>query len=234
MRSWILVAVFLLALPQTSMAAEPQVEPRYEPAMVMRESNFRADPSTGQPPLDTFKAGTKVLITGVTKDARGRDWYAVSLYDGRRGYIYGRLVAALPTPPDPPEGLGVTKVSDPAVAAEVVGSHGMTMQRIGSDPWGGLSVFEDLGLYYARGSQPGSQGDRMVLDGTLLAIDSRGFTLQGDLSYGARENGQRITCKRNAKLRFDLVANSNTWRYSGPAGSCGPWSEQIEVYRRKE
>ncbi len=84
-----LFILLLLFLSTSAIAAEPKITPLYEPAMVLRTSNFRADPSTGQDPLDTFKAGKQLLILGQTEDDRGRPWYAVSLYDGTRGFIFG-------------------------------------------------------------------------------------------------------------------------------------------------
>ncbi|GAB5469685.1 MAG: hypothetical protein Kilf2KO_27150 [Rhodospirillales bacterium] len=222
---------------QPTIAAEPEVTPLYEAGMVLREANFRADPSTGQAPLDTFQAGKQVLIVGTTKDSRKRDWYAVSLYDGTRGFIYGKLVAPLPDFPKPPSGLGTTKVGDGVAAAQLVGSHGMTLQHIGPKPWGELIVFDDLGLYFASGQQLGdgqTSVDRLKVEGYVTEIDAKGFTLQGSVSYRITNDGTSSTCDRKGKHRFERIAKSNTWRAKSQAKPCGDWEDVLEVYLRKE
>lgn len=230
-----LLLLFLAAQP--AVAAEPAVTPLYEPAMILRTSNVRADPSTGQPPLDTFGAGTQVLITGIAKDARGRDWYAVSLYDGRRGYIYGNLAAPLPDFPEPPEGLGTTEIRDAAAAARLVGAHGTVLSWIGAQPWGELAVFEDLGLYYLQGGQSGdgkAARDSMTLSGYVTRIDAEGFTLQGTLAYDLYQFDRPIHCERKGVHRFVRLPDSNTWRLAGKATPCGEWEDRVDVYLRKE
>jgi len=235
MRTACLMLFLCLALPAT--AAEPTVTPLYEPAMVLRTSNFRADPSTDKPPLDTFKAGTQVLILGRTTDGRDRDWYAVSLYDGTRGYIYGSLLAPLPEFPEPPDGLGTTLVADAEAAQRVVGAHGVTLQWIGAQPWGELTVFEDLGLYYAKGGQKGegeAARDSMEISGYLTRIDAEGFTLDGTISYELYQFDPTVRCRRKGTHRFRRIPDSNTWRLSGKASPCGDWEDVVEIYLRKE
>lgn len=233
----LLLLLVLLLIPGVTIADAPKVTPLYEPAMVLRTSNFRADPSTAQEPLATFKAGKQVLITGETKDDRDRTWYAVSLYDGTRGFIYGKLLAPLPDFPDVPAGLGATDVQDAAAALQLVGSHGVILEWIGKQPWGELIVFEDLGLYYLTGSQTGegkAAKDTLSIIGFVTRIDDKGFTLQGTIEYHLYQFDNPVHCKREGTHRFRRVPNSNTWQASGTAKPCGDWQDSVEVYLRKE
>ncbi len=229
--------VLALVVSLEAFAAAAEVTPLYEPAMVLRTSNFRADPSTKQPPLDTFKAGKHVLILGETEDERGRTWYAVSLYDGTRGYIFGKLLAPMPDFPKPPEGLGTTEIGDATAAQQLVGSHGTTLGWVGDQPWGELIVFEDLGLYYLWGYQRGegkAANDVMEIEGYVSAIDAEGFTLKGTVKYELYQFEKPITCVRKGTHRFKRVPDSNTWRAQDKAKPCGDWEDVVEVYLRKE
>ncbi len=235
----VLLALLLLLLLSTgaALAQDTEVTPLYEPAMVLRTSNFRADPSTGQAPLDTFQAGEQVLILGETQDDRGRSWYAVSHYDGRRGFIFGKLLAALPDFPEPPEDLVATEVKDEAAAAELIGSHGVVLNWIGSQPWGELVVFEDLGLYYLTGGQKGEGAkakDSLVIEGYVGEIDAEGFTLDGRVEYHLYQEDGTVHCTRKGKHSFKRIPDSNTWRARSTAKPCGDWQDSIEVYVRKE
>ncbi len=233
-----LVGVLLaLLVSLEAFAAEPDVTPLYEPAMVLRTSNFRADPSTNQPPLDTFKAGKQVLILGETKDDRDRTWYAVSLYDGTQGFIFGKLLEPLPDFPKAPNGLGTTNIEDESVAQQLVGSHGTTLKWVGAQPWGELVVFEDLGLYYLKGRQQGegkAANDVMEIEGFVTDIDSEGFTLNGTISYELHQYEKPVNCTRKGTHRFQRIADSNTWRASSVAKPCGKWEDELEIYLRKE
>lgn len=233
----VLLVLFLLLSTGAALAEEAAVEPLYEPAMVLRTSNFRADPSTKQAPLDTFQAGTQVLILGETKDERDRTWYAVSLYDGRRGYIFGSLLAALPDFPELPEDVFTTQVEDAAVAAQLVGSHGVILDWVGKQPWGELVVFEDLGLYYLSGWQQGegkAAKDTLEISGYVSRIDAEGFTLEGTIEYDLYQFDKPVHCKREGTHRFKRIAKSQTWRATATAKPCGDWQDVLEVYLRKE
>ncbi len=233
----LLLLLVLFMIPSAVLADTPKVTPLYEPAMVLRTSNFRADPSTAQPPLDTFKAGKQLLIIGETKDDRDRTWYAVSLYDGTRGFIFGKLLAALPDFPALPDGFHSTDVQDAKVAQELVGSHGVILEWIGKQPWGELIVFENLGLYYLSGSQKGegkAAKDTLSISGYVSRIDDKGFTLVGTIEYHLYQYDGPVHCERDGTHRFQRVPNSNTWRASGSAKPCGDWQDSLEVYLRKE
>src|SRR5688572_13127322 len=119
-----LTVVPVLFLAKAALAAPGDIAPLYIPAMVVSEANFRADPSTGKPPVDTFQAGKQVLILGSTQDSQGRDWYAVSVSDdGREGFIFGNLLRPLPIFTDVPEGMGVAAIGDEAERNRLIGRH---------------------------------------------------------------------------------------------------------------
>ena len=97
---------------------------------------LRAGPDSRQPSRATLKAGTEVLVEGEESN-----WYAVSIADGRRGYVnkrFVRLSGESPkrpgdnqdSPPTDENKLGETQAHKPASqaqpdrAAEADAAHG--------------------------------------------------------------------------------------------------------------
>lgn len=220
-------------LVQPAAAAPGDIEPLYIPAMVVSEANFRADPSTGKPPLDTFQAGRQVLILGVTQDTQGRDWYAVSVYeDGREGFIFANLLRALPSLRDPPEGMGVATITDVAERNRLVGRHDFSLaQAKGAKP-GELVVFEDLGLLYVVGQQVGNGEDRMALTGWVTSVGTNKFVVSGTLTYRIPSLVQG-ECRQSGELTFSRPANGASWQLDRPA-ACSTWYPGVSIQLRKE
>lgn len=222
-----------LLLAKDAAAAPGDIEPLYVPAMVVSEANFRADPSTGKPPLDTFQAGKQVLILGSTQDNQGRDWYAVSVYDdGREGFIFGNLLRPLPIFTDVPEGLSVAAVGDVAERNRLVGRHDFSLAQIKGAKPGELTVYEDLGLLKVEASQFGNGEDRVSLNGWVTEVGANRFKVQGELVY--RVPGlMQSECRQGGEMLFTRPANGAAWQLDKPA-ACGPWYPQVSVQLRKE
>ena len=216
--------------------AQAAIEELYIPAMVVTESNFRTDASTKQPPLDTFQAGKQVLITGVTQDTQGRDWYRVRVYDdGREGFIFGELLRPLPDFPTPPNGLGVTKVLDAGERDRLVGKHGLTLQWIGVEPKGEIVAYENLGLLYLWGWQDGfgnAAGDSIDIDGWITEVGANYFRLKGKVVYRVAALTGDKTCGREGDFLFSRAAGRDYWRLEPFTKPCGDWDQYIDVYLR--
>lgn len=231
-------AILLLAVPAPGGSARAQaaIEELYIPAMVVTESNFRADASTKQPPLDTFQAGKQVLITGVTYDAQGRPWNRVRIYDdGREGFIFSELLRALPDFPSPPNGLGVTKVLDAAERDRLVGKHGLTLQWIGVEPKGEIVAYENLGLLYLWGWQDGfgnAAGDTLDIEGWVTEVGENYFRLQGKVIYRVAALTGDKTCGREGDFLFKRTAGRDYWRLEPFNKPCGDWDQYIDIYLR--
>ena len=223
----------VLFLAKTAPAAPGDIEPLYVPAMVVSEANFRADPSTGKPPLDTFQAGKQVLILGATQDSQGRDWYAVSVYDdGREGFIFGNLLRPLPAFTDVPEGMGIATVSDGAEGSRLVGRHDFSLAQIKGAKPGELTVYEDLGLLKVEGSQFGNGEDRVSLNGWVTEVGPNRFKLVGELIY--RVPGlMQGECRQGGEMLFTRPANGAAWQLDR-ASACGTWFPQVAIQLRKE
>lgn len=217
----------------TASAAPGDIEPLYIPAMVVSEANFRADPSTGKPPLDTFQAGKQVLILGATQDTQGRDWYAVAVYDdGREGFIFGNLLRALPTFTDAPEGMGVAMIGDAAERNRLVGRHDFSLAQIKGAKPGELVVYEDLGLLRVDAQQLGNGEDRVSLSGWVTEVGANRFKISGELVY--RVPGlMQSECRQSGDMLFTRPANGAAWQLDRPA-ACGTWYPAVSVQLRKE
>lgn len=216
-------------------SAETAIEPLYVPAMVVSEANFRADPSTSQPPLDTFQAGKQVLILGVAQDSRGRDWFAVSVYDdAREGFIFGTLLRPLPDFPEPPKGLGVTKVGDSTERDRLVGRHDFYLNWITGTGPGELVAFEDLGLIYIRGRQKGAPGEELSLNGYVTEVGTDSFTMTGTLVYSVPSLTGNGECRQRGKHSFVRSGGQNPWRLATVQSPCGQWEQYLDIQLRKE
>ena len=219
-------------------AAQAPIEPLYIPAMVVSEANFRADPSTGKPPLDTFQAGKQVLITGATQDDRGRDWYAVRIYDdGREGFIFGTLLRPLPEFPNPPSGFGVTEVGDATEKGRLVGRHGITLQWIGVDPQGEVVAFDNLGAIFLTGGQVGTgaaASDQLWVSGWVWRVDANSFLLSGTIRYKVASLTGNGECSRQGDFVFSRPAGREYWRLEQVTSPCGKWDQYLDIYLRKE
>jgi hypothetical protein len=228
-----LPALFLAQAAAPAAAAPGDIAPLYIPAMVVSEANFRADPSTGKPPIDTFQAGKQVLILGSTQDSQGRDWYAVAVYDdGREGFIFGNLLRPLPNFAGAPEGTAVAAVADTAEEGRLIGSHAFSLAQMKGAKPGELVVFEDLGLLYINGQQLGQGEERLSLTGWVTDVSATGFKLSGELRY--RVPGlMQGECRQSGTLTFSRPAKGTAWQLDNPS-ACGTWYPQVTVQLRKE
>ncbi len=243
MRPLVMLALaMLLALPVSwapPARAEQEVdEPLYIPAMLVREGNFRADPSTKNAPIGTYPAGTQVLVLGSVQDSQQRPWYLIRLYDtGQEGWMFGNLLRALPDFPNPPSGLGITQVGDSAERDLLVGSHGLTLQWIGVKQQGELVAFENLGLIYVTGAQDGSgqaQGDWLKVKGYVTQVDKNSFTLKGTVEYHVASLTGQGNCRKEGVYVFERAAKKKNWRLTTTTSPCGKWDQFIDVYVRDE
>jgi hypothetical protein len=241
MRRWVMfVLAAALALPLfATPAARAEVEvdePLYVPAMLIREGNFRADPSTKNPPIGTYPAGHQVLILGSKADSQQRLWYLIRLYEtGEEGWMFGNLLRALPAFPSSP--IPVTQVDDAAEKALLVGGHGLTLQWIGLKEQGELVAFEDLGLIYLQGTQNGSgktEGDWIQVRGFVSLVETNRFVLQGTIEYRVASLTGQNTCRREGVFVFQRAAKKKNWRLETTASPCGKWDQYVDVYVRDE
>lgn len=236
----LLAALLLLpAVPQRAALAEVEVEEAlYLPAMLIREGNFRADPSTGQPPLGTYKAGLQLLVRGVVHDKDKRPWYLVRLYDtGQEGWMIASLLRPLPVFPNTPDGLTVTEVKDKAERDLLVGAHPFTFQRVDAKNAGELVAFEDLGLIYVEGNQAGSgktAEDWIEVRGFVSLIEANRFHLVGRVEYRVAELTGQGTCRDTGVFTFERGANKKNWRLTKTTSPCGRWDQILDLLVRDE
>jgi hypothetical protein len=201
--------------------------------MVVSEANFRADPSTGKPPVDTFQAGKQVLITGLTQDDKARDWYEVVVYDdGRAGFIFGNLLRPLPSFASAPEGLGAATIGDAAERDRLIGRHDFSIAEMAGAKAGELVVYEDLGLLYLEGSQQGN-GERLTLNGWVTEVKANRFTLRGSLAYSIPSVWQ-AECRMSGDMTFSRPAKGTAWRLEATKSPCGKGTHTVDIQLRKE
>lgn len=237
-----LLLAALLLLPAAALAqsgAEVEVEESlYLPAMLIREGNFRADPSTAQPPLGTYQAGLQVLVLGVAHDKDKRPWYLVRLYDtGQEGWMIASLLRPLPVFPNTPDGLTVTEVKDPAERDLLIGGHAFTFQRVDAKNAGELIAFEDLGLIYLEGNQAGSgktAEDWIEVRGFVSLIEANRFHLVGSVEYRVEELTGQGTCRDTGVFTFERGASRKNWRLTKTTSPCGRWDQIVDLLVRDE
>lgn len=229
---------FLLAAPLAEAEDLPEgVSAYYQPAVMLREGNFRAQPSTDNQPIGTYPGGTQVLILGETAEASGRAWYYIALYDGQRGYMAQSLLRPMPQIPTPPDAFGGASVSDEKEYALLVGGHGVTLHWVGWDQPGELIVVEEVGLIYLVGRQEGvgqQVGDWLDINGFVTSIKENAFVLQGSFTYHVASLTGQYTCQRSGVFTFVRPKGKNYWRLQEDKSTCGDYVEYLDIALRDE
>lgn len=229
----VMAAALATSAIASPLAAQGEIDPLYVPAMVVSEANFRADPSTAKPPLDTFQAGKQVLITGITQDDRARDWFEVVVYDdGRTGFIFGNLLRPLPSFSGAPEGLGAATIKDAAERDRLIGRHDFSIAEMAGATAGELVVYEDLGLLYLDGVQQ-RDGERLTLKGWVTEVASNRFILRGSLAY-VIPSLWKAECRMSGDMTFSRPAKGAAWRLEANKSPCGQGMHTVDIQLRKE
>lgn len=78
-----------------------QLEPMRGDYAAVVTANVRERPAADAPRIATVKKGSRVQVTGRVAD---RNWFQISMADGKKGFVYGTLIQPVTTPtaPTPP------------------------------------------------------------------------------------------------------------------------------------
>ncbi|MBB3034803.1 hypothetical protein [Alteriqipengyuania lutimaris] len=138
---------------------------------------------------------------------------------------------AVVAPPAPaaPEPLRETRILSQADADRLLGSSGMTLQWIGWDDRGPVSVYPDRrGVWWLSGRQSGPGGEQVLVEGQILEIGQGYFTLDGVVSIrGAPDAGRN--CRADKPWHFAVTGNRQYYRLR-EFEWCDELTDYIDIY----
>jgi hypothetical protein len=125
---------------------------------------------------------------------------------------------------------GRTIVEDRAALQRLRRNSGITLQWISFETArrGHVRVSERNGLVRLTGRQDGPNGASVRLDGEVLSIGSRSFTLQGRiLIRNAPDQGRE--CVRDGTYEFRVTQNRRYWRLQQMT-VCDGLTDYVDIY----
>jgi hypothetical protein len=131
------------------------------------------------------------------------------------------LLAA--APPEP------TIVGAPGTLAMLRHNGGLTLQWISWDYRGRVLVSERDGLVHLSGSQAARDGaGRLQLDGDVIEIGERSFTLRGRIAITDTPDPGR-NCLRDGTYEFRITGRRRYWRLQ-QMEQCDGLTDYVDIY----
>jgi hypothetical protein len=145
------------------------------------------------------------------------------------------LVAALLAQPAPPKveerwapaSVLPTNVEDPDALARLRRNSGITLQWIGWERRGRLTVTERGGRVHLSGSQAGN-GGRLTIDGDVSGIGRDSFTFRGRIVIADTPDPGR-NCVRDGIFEFRVTGQRRYWRLQ-QMEECDGLTDYVDIY----
>lgn len=123
-----------------------------------------------------------------------------------------------------------TRVDDRAALVRLRGNTGMSLQWISWEPRarGEVRVIERGGVVHLSGSQAARGAGRVTLEGDVLAIGPREFTLRGRIVItDAPDPGRE--CVRDGTYMFRATGTRRYWRLQ-QMEQCDGLTDYVDIY----
>lgn len=122
---------------------------------------------------------------------------------------------------------GQTRVLDRAALTRLLGNSGVTLQWIGWDRRGELSVSDRGGTVRLTGGQRGDPGT-LAIDGAVTEIGADYFLFDGRIAIIDTPDPGR-QCIRNGPMRFAVTQNRKYWRLQAME-ACDGLTDYVDIY----
>lgn len=132
---------------------------------------------------------------------------------------------ATPTPLAP---VKATEVRDPLALRKLLNNSGLTLQWIGWETRGKIKAVKDGEVVHLSGSQVGTGGAKLEVDGDVLAIDTKHFILRGRITITDTPDSGR-TCVKEGDSEFAITQNRKYWRLR-EFEWCDYLTDYIDIY----
>lgn len=132
-------------------------------------------------------------------------------------------------PAPPAAGDGATRILDRAAADRLLEAKGVTLQWIGWDQRGPVSVREEGGTITLSGAQHQPDGPgRLSLSGRVVEIGADYFTFQGTIRITDTPDPGRM-CEGDKQWHFAITQNRPYWRLR-EFEWCDGLTDYIDIY----
>lgn len=122
-----------------------------------------------------------------------------------------------------------TVVEDPAALARLRANEGITLQWIGWERRGHVTVTEPDGLIHLSGAQEEDGGPgRLTLDGDVLRIDGDSLAFRGRIVIADSPDVGRL-CERDGDFIFLVTHNRRYWRLQ-EMEVCDGLTDYVDIY----
>ena len=125
-------------------------------------------------------------------------------------------------------------LSEPRIISQVdadrlLGNNGITLQWIGWDERGKVSVYPDKrGIWWLSSSQIGRQGARLLVEGRIVEIGEGYFTLDGVVSISNAPDAGR-ECRADKTWHFAITRNRKYYRLR-EFEWCDGLTDYVDIY----
>jgi hypothetical protein len=177
---------------------------------------------------------------------------AVILLTGVAAHAQTKPPAA-PAPAAPPPATATTPAPPPAPpaakteilwdeeAALVMGDHPLVWRRLDKvkgNKRGAVKIVDEGGLWKISGRQQGQTADTkedyVTIKGTITAITSGTFVVNGEIEFFAAKMNKGAACRITGESRFYRRGSEQVWRLQNGSNPCSGPKEALDVTFRPD
>jgi hypothetical protein len=160
---------------------------------------------------------------------------------------------AAPAPAAPPPATATTPAPPPAPpaakteilwdeeAALVMGDHPLVWRRLDKvkgNKRGAVKIVDEGGLWKISGRQQGQTADTkedyVTIKGTITAITSGTFVVNGEIEFFAAKMNKGAACRITGESRFYRRGSEQVWRLQNGSNPCSGPKEALDVTFRPD
>jgi hypothetical protein len=149
--------------------------------------------------------------------------------------------AATPPPAAPPAAAAKTEILWDEEAALVMGDHPLVWRRLDKvkgNKRGAVKVVDEGGLWKISGRQQGQTADTkedyVSVKGTITAITSGTFVVNGEIEFFATKMNKGAACRITGESHFYRRGSEQVWRLQNGSNPCSGPKEALDITFRPD
>jgi len=125
-----------------------------------------------------------------------------------------------------------TVVNDKQEYALLLGEHAFTLQWIGWERPGKVSIEERDGVLHVEGKQEGKKSEDYIrIKGTITEVNRRSFKFAGTIEYRVGYINKGQPCPREGQMDFIRRGNRRYWRLKQMDDACEkPLTDYVDIF----
>ncbi|HEY0198908.1 MAG TPA: hypothetical protein VGC19_10275 [Rhodanobacter sp.] len=157
-----------------------------------------------------------------------RSWIAASLLL-MSAFAWGQQASRV--------GIPSTVVHDEAAKQLLLGTHRLSLQWIGWDKFGQVSIADSNGRLSMKGDQKSDENsDYLHVDGIITQVDAQSFSFNGVIVMQVGDINGGKPCTRSGEMTFRKTGKRKYWRLKemqNPCVAAGDMTtDYVDVYLR--